>query len=543
MISSRTKRTRARTPSGVACPTVSARHTRRAPHRIALPYNARNVSGAARVVSSVTNITGSPSRTTNVTASSLARSIRSSVQSSAYCRMGDDPMNVAASMGIPAACEMRAIGSTSLTTVRAAQLASSGSFADAISVASASVSARVLGPAPGSPMSADAMPSSTMRCSSACLSSMAGSVTDGHCSPSRSVSSFSSTRQVLQSKPGASVFQSWMRSRSCMVVRDSFVEQYPARTELAMALASGTGLALCEVMPTHLPLRSLWHSDALHRARQQLLLRDESTVATQIAVSEIAAPTGEEHARATWIAERFRRLGLCDVRTDEAGNVIGSRRGVADEPPVVVCAHLDTVFPHGTEVSVTRAGARLAGPGIGDNGRGLAAMLALAEVIDGRQLRTVAPVEFIATTGEEGTGDLRGAKCAFADAAVTAAIALDGAGDERIVNRALGSRRYRIAFRGPGGHSWTAFGVPNAVHAAAIAAAKLARLPLPREPRTTLSVGRIGGGISVNTIPDEGWLEIDVRSTSCYALDLIERELRHVARVARSEERRVGKEW
>jgi len=303
-----------------------------------------------------------------------------------------------------------------------------------------------------------------------------------------------------------------------------------------MALASGPGLALCEVMPTHLPLRSLWHSDALYRARQQLLLRDESTVATQIAVSEIAAPTGEEHARATWIAERFRRLGLCDVRTDEAGNVIGSRRGVADEPPVVVCAHLDTVFPHGTEVSVTRAGARLAGPGIGDNGRGLAAMLALAEVIDGRQLRTVAPVEFIATTGEEGAGDLRPLAPRLADAAVTAAIALDGAGDERIVNRALGSRRYRIAFHGPGGHSWTAFGVPNAVHAAAIAAAKLARLPLPREPRTTLSVGRIGGGISVNTIPDEGWLEIDVRSTSCYALDLIERELRHVARVARDEE-------
>ncbi|HEX6965782.1 MAG TPA: M20/M25/M40 family metallo-hydrolase [Gemmatimonadaceae bacterium] len=289
-------------------------------------------------------------------------------------------------------------------------------------------------------------------------------------------------------------------------------------------------------MPMHLPLRALWHTDVMYWARQQLTLRDEATVQAQIAVSEIAAPTGEEHARAVWIAERFRRLALHDVRTDDAGNVIGRRPGATDEPPVVVCAHLDTVFPRGTTVSVTRAGARLAGPGIGDNGRGLAAMLALAAVIDGRRLRTVAPVEFIATTGEEGAGDLRGAKRAFSSAPVKAAIALDGAGDERIVNRALGSRRFRITFRGPGGHSWTAYGMPNAVHAAAIAATKLARLPLPSEPRTTLSVGRIGGGISVNTIPDEGWLEVDVRSTSSYALDLIERELRLVARVARDEE-------
>ena len=150
-------------------------------------------------------------------------------------------------------------------------------------------------------------------------------------------------------------------------------------------------------------------------------------------------------------------------------------------PPVVVCAHLDTVFPRQTRVSVTRHGNRLAGPGIGDNGRGVAAMLALATALDGEMLVTERPVEFVGTTGEEGTGDLRGAKHLFArerrDAA--AAIILDGAGDERIVHRALGSRRYRLTFQGPGGHSWTAFGVPNAVHAAAVATARLARLTLP----------------------------------------------------------------
>ena len=286
----------------------------------------------------------------------------------------------------------------------------------------------------------------------------------------------------------------------------------------------------------HSPLRALWHTELLYRARQQLALRDEAIVQTQIAISEIAAPTGEEHARGAWIARRFQQLGLHDVRTDDAGNVIGRRQGAIGGPPVVICAHLDTVFPRETRVSVQRCGTRLRGPGIGDNGRGLAAMLALAEVIDGQQLRTASPVEFVATTGEEGAGDLRGAKRAFAAADAKAAIALDGAGDERIVHRALGSRRYRLTYRGAGGHSWTAYGVPNAVHAAAIAAAKLARLPLPREPRTTLCVGRIGGGISVNTIPDEAWLEVDIRCTSTYVLDLLEREVGEVSRVACAEE-------
>jgi acetylornithine deacetylase/succinyl-diaminopimelate desuccinylase-like protein len=283
----------------------------------------------------------------------------------------------------------------------------------------------------------------------------------------------------------------------------------------------------------------LWHNESLYRARRELAARDEAIVAQQITVSEIAAPTGEEHERASWVAGRYRALGLCDITIDDAGNVIGCRRGAsADEAPVVICAHLDTVFPRETTVRVQRDGARLVGPGIGDNGRGLAAMLALAETIDGSRLRTRAPVTFVATTGEEGNGDLRGAKRVFAEHAsgARAAIALDGAGDERIVHRALGSRRYRIGFHGVGGHSWTSFGVPNAVHAAAIATTKLARLPLPPEPRTTLSVGRIGGGISVNAIPDEGWLEVDLRSTSSTLLERFDREVRAAVRAAEQEE-------
>ena len=253
-------------------------------------------------------------------------------------------------------------------------------------------------------------------------------------------------------------------------------------------------------------------------------------------MSEIAAPTGEESRRGEWIGERFSRLGLRDVHRDGAGNVVGWRGPESDLAPVVVCAHLDTVFPGDMALRVRTDGARLVGPGIGDNGRGLAAMLALAEEIDGRELRTERPVQFVATTGEEGAGDLRGVKHLFAQGTAAAVIALDGAGDERIVHRALGSRRFRISFTGTGGHSWAAYGVPNAVHAAGIATMRIAALDLPRCPRTTLSVCRIGGGLSVNSIPPEAWVEVDLRSTAQSVIVRIDQELRALASAAAGEE-------
>ena len=277
---------------------------------------------------------------------------------------------------------------------------------------------------------------------------------------------------------------------------------------------------------------------SLAAARARLAARDDSIVRTQITVAQIAAPTGEEQERAGWVSRRFRDCGLADLHTDGAGNVVGRREGAANGAPVVVCAHLDTVFPRQTDLSVRRDGERLVGPGINDNGRGLAVMLALASEIDGVRLTPSRPIEFVATTGEEGIGDLRGAKHYFAGRGrdARAMVALDGAGDERIIHRALGSRRFRIAYAGPGGHSWAAFGVPNAVHAAASAAARLASVTLPTVPRTTLSVGRIGGGLSVNSIPDAAWLEVDLRSTSAEQLDRYDEVIRHVADVAADEE-------
>jgi acetylornithine deacetylase/succinyl-diaminopimelate desuccinylase-like protein len=277
---------------------------------------------------------------------------------------------------------------------------------------------------------------------------------------------------------------------------------------------------------------------ALALAHARIAARDPATIRAQVAVSRIAAPTGDERERAEWFASQLRALGLSDVRIDRAGNVVATRPGIDQIAPVLVCAHLDTVFARGVQLTFRHDGDRVTGPGIGDNGRGLAAMLAIAEEIDGRRIRTHRPIVFSATTGEEGAGDLRGAKHLFAslDDEPAAAIALDGAGDERIVHKALGSRRYHISYRGAGGHSWAAFGIPNAVHAAAAAAAMMASLPLPKSPRTTLSVGRIGGGTSINSIPEEGWLEVDLRSTSAAILDRFDREIRIIARAAAHQE-------
>jgi acetylornithine deacetylase/succinyl-diaminopimelate desuccinylase-like protein len=297
-------------------------------------------------------------------------------------------------------------------------------------------------------------------------------------------------------------------------------------------------------------LEELWQSTALVEAREALAAMDDEILEHQLAITRIAAPSGAEGNRARWMAERFAEIGITDVTIDAAGNVIARRPGAAvgsvsegadapsDARPVVVCAHLDTVFPAGTPLVPERSGARLGGPGIGDNSRGLAVMLALAQVIDGRTIRTRHPVDFVCTTGEEGVGNLRGAKALFDGAArnALAAIALDGAGDERIVHRALGSFRYRIEFHGHGGHSWTSYGVPNPVHAAAIATARIARLPIPSEPRTTLSVVRTGGGLSLNSIPESAWLEVDLRSVSPSMLEKHDVALREAVRAATLDE-------
>jgi tripeptide aminopeptidase len=275
----------------------------------------------------------------------------------------------------------------------------------------------------------------------------------------------------------------------------------------------------------------------LGEARALLASIDDAVMQWQVAISEIAAPTGHEAARARYIAEQLATHGL-DVTTDVVGNVVGIRRGTTDLPPVVVCAHLDTVFTDTDDLTVRHEESHLVGPGIGDNARGLAAILAIATVLERCSIRTERPLVFLATVGEEALGDLRGAKHYFEGVGrgAHAAVIVDGPGDERVVHRAVGSRRWRIRFTGPGGHSWSAYGLPNPLNAAGAVAAMLASIPVPAEPRTTLTVSRIVGGLSINAIPGDALVEIDLRSVSQELIERLARETHAVVETALGEE-------
>ena len=271
----------------------------------------------------------------------------------------------------------------------------------------------------------------------------------------------------------------------------------------------------------HAVSRLLAH-DRVRAARHHIERTDEGTLARQAALSAIPAPTGAEGRRAAHVAELFRTIGLCDVMVDHAGNVHGwlGKNG-EKSAPVVLAAHLDTVFGTEVDVAVERRGQRLEGPGISDNARGLAALVAVAEAMVAARVPVTRPILFAATVGEEGSGDLRGVKHLLNgkhDVTPAAFIALDGAGLDRVIHRALGSKRYHVTFRGPGGHSWAAFGVANPANAVGRAAALLADLPTQQAPRTTCAVVRLGGGTGLNSIPQEAWLDLDLRSEDPRAL-------------------------
>jgi tripeptide aminopeptidase len=244
---------------------------------------------------------------------------------------------------------------------------------------------------------------------------------------------------------------------------------------------------------------------------------EERTVEDQIALTEIPAPPFAEEARARAFLQMMRGAGADTVFLDEEGNAIGIRRGSGGGGALVLSGHLDTVFPEGTDVKVRVRGDTLFAPGISDDGRGLTVVLSVLRAMAGTDLRTERDVWFVGTVGEEGLGDLRGVKHLFREGGprIGAFISVDGAGDDRVVNQALGSRRYRAVVHGPGGHSWGAFGLANPAHALgrAIAAFDRAAAAYVAEgPRISYNVGVIGGGTSVNSIPFEAWMEVDMRS-------------------------------
>lgn len=261
--------------------------------------------------------------------------------------------------------------------------------------------------------------------------------------------------------------------------------------------------------------RELMGREVVSRARRHIVETDPETVETQIAVAEIPAPPFHEAARGEFTRERLEEAGCDDVSLDEVGNVLGWL-GPKGTPPLVLSAHLDTVFPPGTDVSVTRSNGRLLGPGISDDARGLAAMLTLARTLVACEVPLAGPLLFVATVGEEGPGDLRGVRHLFGpDGDCRTArgfVSLDGAGLSRVVNRGLGVLRLRAVVRGGGGHSWADWGTPNPVHALGVAVERITRVPPQSGPTATATVARWGGGTSINAIPSEAWIELDLRS-------------------------------
>jgi tripeptide aminopeptidase len=319
-------------------------------------------------------------------------------------------------------------------------------------------------------------------------------------------------------------------------------------------------------------LERLCADPRVHRVFDWFSRHERDIADFQLAITAIPAPPFAEQARAAWLRERLQPLGLT-LATDAAGNLLAARPGLHSAPPaeaqppaaafeapaIAVSAHLDTVFPAATTLDVRREQARLLGPGISDNGSGLAALWALAAAFHQLGIVTALPLLFLANVGEEGEGNLRGIRHIYrapaAGAASVAApiegsphlpqsadvgplpapddapsiamlIALDGAGTSSIIAQALGSRRFEIVITGPGGHSWSDFGAPNPIVAASLAVSELFNIPLPVNPRTTLNIGCIEGGTSINAIPSRAVLKVDLRSSDPRRLDELEKRVR-----------------
>ena len=247
----------------------------------------------------------------------------------------------------------------------------------------------------------------------------------------------------------------------------------------------------------------------------------------QARLTGIPAPPFQEAARAAAVKPLLAEAGL-SVEIDKTGNVIGELRGANEKEIIVVAAHLDTVFPAGTDVKVHRDGTRMSAPGISDNGAGLAALLALARAVHSAHLKPQRTILFVADVGEEGEGNLRGMR-ALVEAyhsKLKAVVVLDGSGTDHVTTKALASRRLEALITGPGGHSWSDFGMPNPINALVRGSVRFINTKVPATPRTTFNIGQVEGGTSVNSVPHEARLKVDIRSESEDELARLEAALR-----------------
>ena len=301
----------------------------------------------------------------------------------------------------------------------------------------------------------------------------------------------------------------------------------------------GAAKTAAKATPTEAALDRLAKQPAIAKAMAALQSENEWTLTEQAALCEIPAPPFKEAARAAAFRDKLAALGVQKLRMDREGNVIGEINGTGPGPTLVLSGHLDTVFPEGTNVKVKREGTKLTAPGIGDDCRGLAAVLATTRQIIANKIPFTGRLLVIGTMGEEGPGNLRGVRALFNGPlkdSIDMFISIDGTGFG-ITNGAVGSNRYRVTYKGPGGHSYGAFGMPNPLHAMGRAIAKIAELEASTNPKVTFNVGLVSGGTSVNSISAEGVMDIDLRSESAAALADIDARLQTALRQALAEEK------
>jgi tripeptide aminopeptidase len=300
-------------------------------------------------------------------------------------------------------------------------------------------------------------------------------------------------------------------------------------TSIAIALSLVAGQALAQTPPPAVDaaFQAILTSPKVIKTLDDIKADDARALEEQKRITEIPAPPYKEKVRAEYFLKRMQELGFKDAAIDSEGNVIALRKGTGGgRPKLVVSAHLDTVFPEGTDVTVKEKDGAILAPGIGDDSRGLAALLSLIKSMNENAVATVGDLLFVGTVGEEELGNLRGVKALFRDHAdIDGFISIDGLGVTRVVNQATGSHRYEMIFRGPGGHSFQEFGLPSAIHAMGRAIAKISELQTPTDPKTTFTVGTVSGGTSVNAIAGEAKMAVDMRSNSTDELVKLEARL------------------
>jgi tripeptide aminopeptidase len=313
-----------------------------------------------------------------------------------------------------------------------------------------------------------------------------------------------------------------------------------------LAFFSFTASAVSAADPQQ-QVSNLLDNPVIQEAMGDIVASDAQLLNETIELTEIPAPPFAEEKRAQRFAEKLREAGLTDVSIDEEGNVVGRRPGRSGDRTVVLSAHLDTVFPIETDVTVKVEGDTLYAPGVGDNTRGLVVVLAILRTMQQHDIATDADVLFVGNVGEEGLGDLRGVKYLFREGGprIDALIAVDGGKTSRLVFGGVGSHRYRVTYKGPGGHSWGAFGRASPHHAMGRAISEFVENAVEvtaSGDKTTFNVGRIGGGTSVNSIAFESWMEVDLRSGNQTKLDAIDAVLKRAVQKALQDENAAREE-